>query len=427
VAKGGKARRAALAAARGPAGRTSRHLRPRPRRIPSPPPPPPRRSLLARKRRRRTRKKKRSPPRPPAEKDAVATKRGPRQLQQRDGPSPRLASTSARGSSNTAPSSSVRCAPTSSPALPHGRSGFSSIPPPRRTFRSPRTSASWPAASDSLVFESKTSDGTQSSKGKWTRYAVGVRGRIPTGPGANSPLVGLEATYGAWKYSFSGTDFVVNDSARLGCRLQVQSARPPTRAFPVRAPAAIFLGAGYMNIMSSGPFGDKFPARHLGWRRRQGRSQLRTRAVDRGACVVHVRAHLLDREIAARGRFSSRGGALDQYFIGNVGLLRHFLGDHDHEQTRFLGFPFHWALLSSSALSDAQASSRPRSKKIFAPRTPAVSMARQVRVGRRVQAGAPGAGGTAMPLPVEMCVTTSLKTCQNSWSLSRPAPRLRPD
>src|SRR5439155_753559 len=42
--------------------------------------------------------------------------------------------------------------------------------------------------SDSAVFEAKTNDGTQTAKGKWTRYAVGVRGRIMAGDKPDSPL-----------------------------------------------------------------------------------------------------------------------------------------------------------------------------------------------------------------------------------------------
>src|SRR6266540_3367608 len=60
-----------------------------------------------------------------------------------------------------------------------------------------------------LPFESKTKDGSHSATGSWTRYSVGLRGRILAGDKADAPQIGLEGTYGDWNFAFTGDDPVV--------------------------------------------------------------------------------------------------------------------------------------------------------------------------------------------------------------------------
>jgi hypothetical protein len=178
-------------------------------------------------------------------------------------------------------------------------------------------------ASDSLVFESQTNDGKQSAKGKMTRYAVGVRGRIPTGPGADSPLFGLEATYGAWKFDFSGDDQVVTELPAVDYKY-IRAGADGRVPF---GPAAVFFGVGYMNVMSSGNFGKMFPHATIGGiDAKVGGSYGLTQWLEARASFAYTRIFSSFKptpDDAAAG-YPIAGGALDQYFVGNMALAALF-------------------------------------------------------------------------------------------------------
>ena len=254
-----------------------------------------------------------SPP-PPAEKDAVATKRGPVNYNN----AMVVAEAGVDIASRQLKYSTVVVGPLRAyvqPGIAAWAVGIQLYPAASQNIPVAKDIGIVARYSDSLVFESKTSDGTQSAKGKWTRYAVGVRGRIATGPGANSPLFGLEATYGGWKYTFSGTDFVVNDLPAVDYKFIRAGAdgRVPFGA------AAIFFGAGYMNIMSSGPFGDKFPHATLGGvDAKAGASYGLAPWIEARASFTYARIFSSAKSVADDNFIA--GGALDQYFVGNVGL-----------------------------------------------------------------------------------------------------------
>jgi hypothetical protein len=174
--------------------------------------------------------------------------------------------------------------------------------------------------SDSLVFESKTNDGAQSAKGKWTRYAVGVRGRIAANDkGADSPLFGIEAMYGAWKFAFSGADQVVLELPEVDYKYIRVGAdgRVPF------GPAAVFFGAGYMNIMSAGAFGDMFPHMTIaGVDAKVGGSYGLTPFLEAKAQFGYTRI-FSSAHPEGKDQFIA-GGALDQYFVGNMALAAIF-------------------------------------------------------------------------------------------------------
>jgi hypothetical protein len=258
-----------------------------------------------------------SPP-PPTEKDAVATKRGPVNYNN----ALVVAEAGVDVASRQLKYSTVVVGPLRAyvqPGIAAWSVGIQLYPAASQNIPVAKDIGIVARFSDSLVFESKTSDGTQSAKGKWTRYAVGVRGRIPTGPGANSPLFGLEATYGGWKYAFSGTDQVVNDLPAVDYKFVRAAA---DARFPFGA-AAIFLGAGYMNIMSSGPFGEKFPHATLGGvDAKAGASYGLAPWIEARASFTYARIFSTAKS-APEDNFIA-GGALDQYFVGNVGVAAIF-------------------------------------------------------------------------------------------------------
>jgi hypothetical protein len=170
-------------------------------------------------------------------------------------------------------------------------------------------------ASQSLVFESKTNDGTQSAKGQMTRWAVGVHGRILAGDKPESPLVGVEAVYGEWKYSFAGEDPVVNDLPDVDYKY-VRGGADARIPF---GPAAVFVGAGYMSVMSSGKFGDMFPHASIGGvDAKFGGSYALLPTLEARASVAYTRIFSSAHPQASDNIIA--GGALDQYIIGNVGL-----------------------------------------------------------------------------------------------------------
>jgi hypothetical protein len=166
---------------------------------------------------------------------------------------------------------------------------------------------------NAFEFESKTRDGAQSASGSWSRYALGVRGRISTG-GKTDPLIGVEGTYGLWTFAFTGLDKVVNDvpaveykHVRIGA-----DGRIPLGA------ASLVGGAGYISVLSAGPFSTRFPHASIA-------------AIDAmigGAYAVlpwiEARASLTYTRVFSSvrpqlGDANVAGGALDQYLVANVG------------------------------------------------------------------------------------------------------------
>jgi len=169
--------------------------------------------------------------------------------------------------------------------------------------------------SDSLVFEAKTNDGTQTAKGKWTRYAVGVRAASWR---ATSRTVRSSASKRRTAHRRSSFPTTATPSFRI-CPASTTStsARAPMRASRSVRPRC-FVGAGYMNILSSGKFGEMFPHATLGGvDAKLGASYGLMPWLDVKAAFAYTR---ISKQIAAGGQVTFEGGALDQYFVGNVGL-----------------------------------------------------------------------------------------------------------
>jgi hypothetical protein len=250
---------------------------------------------------------------PPTEKDAVATKRGPVTYNN----SMVIAEAGVDIGSRQLKYSTVVVGPLRSylqPGIAAWAVGIQIYPAATQNIPVAKDIGIVARASDSLTFESKTSDGTQTAKGKWTRYAVGVRGRIPIGQ-AGGPLVGLEGTYGAWKYDFSGTDSVVSDLPAVDYKF----VRAGADARVPFGKAAVFLGAGYMNIMSSGAFGDRFPHASIGGvDAKLGASYGLTPWLEARAAFTYARIFSTAKPVAADNFIA--GGALDQYFVGSAGV-----------------------------------------------------------------------------------------------------------
>lgn len=167
----------------------------------------------------------------------------------------------------------------------------------------------------SLSFDSKTSAGDQSAKGTWSRYAVGLRGRIHAGDGPDALLVGIEGMYGDSKFEFTGSDPVVGAIPSVDYKYIRGGAdvRIPFGAF------ALLGGAGYLNILSTGPFGNKFPHATIA-------------GVDAKLAATYRVAQ--NAEVLASGEYARifstlnprpgevfvAGGALDQYLIFRAGV-----------------------------------------------------------------------------------------------------------
>jgi hypothetical protein len=167
----------------------------------------------------------------------------------------------------------------------------------------------------SLSFDSKTKAGDQSAKGTWSRYAIGVRGRIHGGAGPGSVLVGIEGAYGDSKFEFTGSDAVVGAIPSVDYKYIRGGAdvRVPFGAF------ALLGGAGYLGIMSSGPFGDKFPHATIAG------VDAKLVATYRVAQNVEVLAsgdylRVFSTENPRPGEPFVAGGALDQYLIFRAGV-----------------------------------------------------------------------------------------------------------
>jgi hypothetical protein len=167
----------------------------------------------------------------------------------------------------------------------------------------------------SLSFDSKTQSCDQSAKGTWSRYAVGARGRIHAGDGPGHVLVGIEAMYGDSKFEFTGTDALVASIPSIDYKYIRGGAdvRIPFGAF------ALLGGAGYVNILSTGPFGDKFPHATLGG------VDAKIAATYRVAQNVELLAsgdylRVFSKLNPRPGETFVAGGALDQYFVFRAGV-----------------------------------------------------------------------------------------------------------
>jgi len=167
----------------------------------------------------------------------------------------------------------------------------------------------------SLSFDSKTKAGDQSAKGTWSRYAIGARARIHAGDGAGAPLIGIEGTYGDSKFEFTGTDPVIATIPSVDYKYIRGGAdiRIPFGAF------ALLGGAGYLGILSSGPFGEKFPHATIGG------VDAKLTATYRVAENVELLAsgdylRVFSKENPRPGETFVAGGALDQYVVFRAGV-----------------------------------------------------------------------------------------------------------
>ena len=168
---------------------------------------------------------------------------------------------------------------------------------------------------NSLSLESKSADGTQTARAIFWRYAVGLRGRILAGKTKDSPLIGLEGTYGVWSFLFGGDPELVDESPPVQYRYLRAGA-------DVRVPVGVFSllgGAGYMNVLSAGPLTDRFPnARIFGVDATIGGTYPVMPWADVRLALTYARIFSNthpdpDAEYVA-------AGALDQYIMGNLGM-----------------------------------------------------------------------------------------------------------
>jgi hypothetical protein len=166
-----------------------------------------------------------------------------------------------------------------------------------------------------MSWDSKTRDGLQSATGAWQRYAVGVRGRIKAGDKSDSPLIGLEATYSDFHFTFSGNDQAVDEVPAVNYK----SVRP---AADIRVPFGAFSllgGAGYMYIFNAGPFGDRFPHETIaGVDATVGGSYEITPWLAGKVTANYIR--VFSSAHPEVGDAYIAGGALDQYMVLHLGV-----------------------------------------------------------------------------------------------------------
>jgi len=168
---------------------------------------------------------------------------------------------------------------------------------------------------NSLALESKSADGTQTARALFWRYAVGLRGRILAGKTKESPLIGLEGTYGVWSFLFGGDPELVAEAPPVQYRYLRAGA-------DVRVPLGVFSllgGAGYMNILSAGPLTERFPnARIFGVDATIGGTYPVMPWVDVRLALTYAR--IFSNTHADPEAEYVAAGALDQYIIGNLGM-----------------------------------------------------------------------------------------------------------
>jgi hypothetical protein len=170
-----------------------------------------------------------------------------------------------------------------------------------------------------LERKSETRDGAQSANTSWTRFSAGLRGRIRTGDRADSPTLGLEATYGQWAFLFSGTDAVVDQTPSV----EYKYVRPGA---DVRVPVGAFSllgGAGYMFVLSAGPLDSKFPhATYGAVDLRVGAAYSFTPVLEARATLTYSRFFMSAHPAATDDNVA--GGALDQYLVAHGGIAYAF-------------------------------------------------------------------------------------------------------
>jgi hypothetical protein len=166
---------------------------------------------------------------------------------------------------------------------------------------------------------STTRDGEQTAHTSWTRFSGGLRGRIRAGDGADSPVVGLEATYGQWSFLFSGTDPVVG----LSPSVEYKYVRPGADVRVPMGAFSLFGGAGYMFILSAGPLDAKFPNATLGAvDLKAGAGYAFTPALEARASLTYSRFFMSAHSINTDDNVV--GGALDQYLVAHGGVAYAF-------------------------------------------------------------------------------------------------------
>ena len=168
---------------------------------------------------------------------------------------------------------------------------------------------------NSLPLESKSDDGTQTARAIFWRYSVGLRGRILAGKTKESPLIGVEGTYGVWSFLFGGDPDLVDESPPVQYRYLRAGA-------DVRIPVSVFSlfgGAGYMNVLSAGPLTDRFPsARIFGVDATIGGAYPVLPWADVRLALTYARI-FSDTHADVDGPYVA-SGARDQYMIGSLGM-----------------------------------------------------------------------------------------------------------
>jgi hypothetical protein len=168
---------------------------------------------------------------------------------------------------------------------------------------------------NSLALETKSEDGTQTARALFWRYSVGLRGRILAGKTKESPLIGLEGTYGVWSFLFGGDPELVDEAPPVQYRYLRAGA-------DVRVPLGVFTllgGAGYMNVLSAGPWTDRFPnARIFGVDATIGGTYPVMPWVDVRLALTYARI-FSNTHADVDGPYVA-AGAVDQYVMGNLGV-----------------------------------------------------------------------------------------------------------
>jgi hypothetical protein len=172
---------------------------------------------------------------------------------------------------------------------------------------------------EALPWDSKTRAGDQSANASWSRFYVGGRARFRVGETKTDPLVGIQGTYGEWKFLFSGNAPVVSQVpavdykfVRLGGDVRV----------PV-GPVALLANAGALYVLSAGPFSDRFPRATIG-----GLDVLLGGAysflpwLEARATVAYTR--VFSSVHPQPGNNYAVGGALDQYLVFSAGASAYF-------------------------------------------------------------------------------------------------------
>jgi hypothetical protein len=170
-----------------------------------------------------------------------------------------------------------------------------------------------------LERKSETRDGSQSANTTWTRFSAGVRGRIRAGDAADSPVIGLEGTYGQWAFLFTGPDTIVAQTPSVEYKYVRAGA-------DIRVPLgslSLLGGAGYMYVLSTGLLGERFPHSKVGEvDLRVGAAYGFTPALEARVTATYSRFFMSAHPQV--GDQNLAGGALDQYLIAHAGIAYAF-------------------------------------------------------------------------------------------------------